>query len=440
MPPSRLNTGAADARARPNPAASLAPDPESLAASCTRAGASSLPSILVLDDDEQMLEVASRMLRSMGYARVTTVTSTPEALLHLEHEPFAADVLICDLNMPGMDGIEFLQTLRASPFRGAIILLSGASQRVMNAVRQLLQGTRLTVLGTLTKPASRADLTRLLDAWEPPLELPSQVRVREFSSADVHRAQRERQWVLHYQPQVDLRSGALVGLEALVRWEHPELGLLYPDRFIALAEECGAIEALTDWVVQEALQQSAEWQRAGLPLQMAVNVSMDCLKSPDFERRFTALVQGAGAHPENVTLEITESQLMGPTAVPLTNLARLGLQRFALAIDDFGTGHSSLAQLRDLPFTELKVDRGFVRGAAMDPILRPILEGSLNMAEQLGLRSVAEGVETEDDWQVLRALHCDVAQGYFIGRPMPAERLAEWLDSWRQRSQRLLGP
>jgi EAL domain-containing protein (putative c-di-GMP-specific phosphodiesterase class I)/ActR/RegA family two-component response regulator len=424
--------------ARPHPAASIDPDAESIAGGPRGPVAAPLPSILLLDDDEQMLEVASRMLRSMGYARVTTVTSTTEALLHLEHEPLAADVLICDLNMPGMDGIEFLQMLRAGPFRGSIILLSGASQRIMNAVRQLLQGARLTILGTLNKPASRADLGRMLDLWKPPLEITSQVGVREFSGADVHRAARERQWILHYQPQVDLRSGALVGLEALVRWQHPELGLLFPDRFIALAEESGAIEPLTDWVVQEALRHGAEWQRAGLELQMAVNISMECLQSPDFERRFTALVQSAAARPETVTLEITESQLMGPTPVPLTNLARLGLHHFGLAIDDFGTGHSSLAQLRDLPFTELKVDRGFVRGAASDPILRPILEGSLNMAEQLGLRSVAEGVETEDDWHVLRALRCDVAQGYFIGRPMPGERVAEWLKSWQQRSPGLL--
>jgi EAL domain-containing protein (putative c-di-GMP-specific phosphodiesterase class I) len=256
----------------------------------------------------------------------------------------------------------------------------------------------------------------------------------------VHRAHRDLQWILHYQPQVDLRSGALVGLEALIRWQHPELGLLYPDRFIGLAEECGAIDGLTDWVVQEALRHHTEWQRAGLELQMAVNVSMECLKSPDFDRRFTALVQGAGARPESVTVEITETQLMGPTPVPLVNLARLGLQRFVLAIDDFGTGHSSLAQLRDLPFTELKVDRGFVRGAGTDPILRPILEGSLNMAEQLGLRSVAEGVETESDWMLLRALRCDVAQGYFIARPMPAEQIEHWWRSWQQRAPGLLDP
>ena len=175
-----------------------------------------------------------------------------------------------------------------------------------------------------------------------------------------------------------------------------------------------------------------------MKLKVAVNLSMENLRAPDFARRVTAIARDTWAMPQDVILEITESRLMSPMPIPLESLVRLRLQRFGLSIDDFGTGHSSLAQLRDVPFTELKVDRGFVQGARHNQIIRPILEGSIGIARRLGIQSVAEGVETEDDWQLLREIDCDQAQGYFIGRPMAADRVDEWLELWEARRERLV--
>jgi EAL domain-containing protein (putative c-di-GMP-specific phosphodiesterase class I) len=142
--------------------------------------------------------------------------------------------------------------------------------------------------------------------------------------------------------------------------------------------------------------------------------------------------------PADITLEITESRLISADTAPLEALVRLRLQRFGLSIDDFGTGHSSLAQLRDVPFTELKVDRGFVSGARHNQIIRPILEGSIGIAKRMGMRCVAEGVETEDDWHLLREIGCDLAQGYFVGRPMSTQQFPEWLGLWHERRDRLM--
>jgi EAL domain-containing protein (putative c-di-GMP-specific phosphodiesterase class I)/ActR/RegA family two-component response regulator len=396
------------------------------------------PTLLLLDDDEQMLEITSHLLRELGYPRVLTASTAAEALLHLDHEPGGADIVICDLYLPGANGIDFLKTLNAGQFRGSIILLSGASQRVMTTVSRLVDGSRLSVMGTLNKPPDRAALAELLGSWEPPLRFPS-IRVpRIFNASEVHKANRERQWLLHYQPQVSLRTGEVTGFEALVRWRHPEYGIVYPDQFMGIAEESGAIDALTAWVAEEALRAQSEWRRGGQPLQIAINVSMESLNSPDFGRRFAALVARSGDRPEAVTLEITESRLMAASTIPLENLAQLGLHQFPLSIDDFGTGHSSLARLRDLPFTEVKIDRSFVHGAGDNPILGPILEGALHMARQLELRTVAEGVETEADWNFLRTLPCELAQGYFIGRPIPAEQIDDWLRSWQTRYRQLL--
>jgi EAL domain-containing protein (putative c-di-GMP-specific phosphodiesterase class I)/CheY-like chemotaxis protein len=398
------------------------------------------PRILLLDDDPFQLVMQSRMLQSMGFMHVDTSDSAETALANLHRDPQAFDVIVCDLNMPGMDGIEFLQALNASPFRGQVILLSGEGTRIMHTVQALLDRSRLVILGAIEKPAARDAMQALLDRWAPPAAATPPGTVRSFKAADVEAATRARRWVLHYQPKVDLQTGDLSGMEALVRWNHPDHGLVYPDKFIGIAEECGAINALADWVLSESIGQLAIWQGRGLRIRMAVNVSTENLRAPDFARRLGRVVRDAGVSASDVTLEITESRLMSPSPAPLESLVRLRLQRFNLSIDDFGTGHSSLAQLRDVPFTELKVDRGFVHGARFNPIIRPILEGSIGLAKRLGMQSVAEGVETEDDWHLLREIGCDLAQGYFIGRPMPCASVPDWLEAWRERCQRLVAP
>lgn len=396
------------------------------------------PRILLLDDDPFMLGLESRMLRSMNYQKISTAGSGEAALQMLGKEaPF--DLILCDLNMPGMDGIEFLQTLNASPYCGSIILISGEGARIMHSVQKLLNRNRLAVLGAIEKPVGQAALRALLDSWQPAnapvLKRPGPA----VTVAELHAANREAQWILHYQPKVHLGTGALAGMEALVRWNHPAHGLVYPDDFIGMAEDHGAICGLTQWVLHEAVSQLVRWRGEGLLVEAAVNVSMENLCAPGFAHWVKSLMRDGLVSPQDLTLEITESRLMSGSPAPLENLVRLRMQGFRLSIDDFGTGHSSLVQLRDIPFSELKIDRGFVRGARHNQFIRPILEGSIGIARRLGLQSVAEGVETEDEWHLLREIGCDVAQGYFIGRPMPANRVAQWLQLWRRRQAGLTG-
>ncbi len=183
-------------------------------------------------------------------------------------------------------------------------------------------------------------------------------------------------------------------------------------------------------MLQRALHDARDWQARGHSLQLAVNVSMNNLERLDFPEFVEHAALAAGVAPSLLTLEITESQLMSNRQAALDILTRLRLKRVGLSIDDFGTGHSSLAQLRDIPFTELKIDRGFVHGAWRDSSLRSILSASLDMARKLGMKSVAEGVEDRADWNHLREAGCDVAQGWFVARAMPAEQLPDWLREW----------
>jgi EAL domain-containing protein (putative c-di-GMP-specific phosphodiesterase class I) len=239
--------------------------------------------------------------------------------------------------------------------------------------------------------------------------------------------------VNYYQPKVAVADGRVVGVETLVRWRHPVDGLVMPDQFIGVAEAHGLIDALTRVVLTEALAQTRVWRDAGRDLRVAVNLSMDNLKTLDFADFIGDQAAMQGVSPSHVVLEVTESRLMGDLRTPLDILTRLRLKRFRLSIDDFGTGHSSLSQLRDLPFHELKIDRSFVHRAWGNDTLSAIFNASLQLAHQLGMEVVAEGVEDRDDWNFLRRSGCDLAQGYFIGRPMPAAELPAWIDSWQHR-------
>jgi EAL domain-containing protein (putative c-di-GMP-specific phosphodiesterase class I) len=241
--------------------------------------------------------------------------------------------------------------------------------------------------------------------------------------------------VNHFQPQVCLATGKVIGVESLVRWRHPTDGMVYPDQFIGIAEENGLIDDLTRVVVTGAFAQARYWQDQGLTLRMAVNVSMDNLASLDFPDFVAGQAATSGLSSRNVVLEVTESRLPQDLRAPLEILTRLRLKRFGLSIDDFGTGHSSMKQLRDMPFDELKIDGSFVHGAASHGLGTElaIYDASLGLAKQLDMQTVAEGIEDRTDWDMVRRSGCHLAQGYFIARPMPAADLPEWMASWTRR-------
>jgi EAL domain-containing protein (putative c-di-GMP-specific phosphodiesterase class I) len=248
---------------------------------------------------------------------------------------------------------------------------------------------------------------------------------------ELERGIARQELLLHYQPQLNLHTCQLEGAEALVRWQHPERGLLMPDSFISLAETSGLIGPLTDWVFNQAIRQAALWRRSGLDIGVSVNLSAQTLRQLDLPDRIAEATAAAGLSPSRITLEITESKVTDDVDSLLDITTRLRLKGFLLAIDDFGTGFSSLTQLRRLPFTELKLDRTFVSGAATDGDARSLLESSVNLAKRLQLKTVAEGIETEEEWNLLVWMGVDLGQGYYMARPMPAETLLPWHAGWQ---------
>jgi len=232
---------------------------------------------------------------------------------------------------------------------------------------------------------------------------------------------------LHYQPQVDVASGRVCGVEALARWPHPVRGLVPPAQFIPLAEQTGLIAPLTAWALAEAVRQCRAWRRAGLLLAVSVNLSMWDLHDSALPDRVAALLRAHDVPPAWLRLELTESALMADTARTMEVLTRLAGLGVGLAVDDFGAGYSSLAYLKKLPVDELKIDQGFVRALATDATDAAIVASTVGLGHALGLRVVAEGIENEGTWDMLAGMGCDVAQGYYLSRPLPAAALARWL-------------
>ncbi|MBT9613506.1 MAG: EAL domain-containing protein [Burkholderiales bacterium] len=245
--------------------------------------------------------------------------------------------------------------------------------------------------------------------------------------SELREAIQSDQLSLHYQPQIDHRSRCVVGLEALLRWNHPQRGFLAPDTFIPLAEEAGLIGPLTHWVLRTALTQLKALHEQGHLLTMAVNLSARNLHDMKLPASVHALLTESGVSPVHLTLEITESAVMANPSDGLAILTELDRMGVTLAIDDFGTGYSSLAYLKRLPVDELKIDKSFVMDMDEDENDAVIVRSTIDLAHNLGLKVTAEGVETQDAWNMLEILGCDCSQGYFMGRPMPVEKLEAWL-------------
>jgi len=242
-------------------------------------------------------------------------------------------------------------------------------------------------------------------------------------STKLRKAVEQKIWMLHYQPLIDLETGHMSGVEALIRWPEPNGGLVPPGEFIPLAEEMGLIEAIGEWVIEEIVRQNAEWRREGLEIDIGFNLSPRQMWQDDLVERIVGRILQGGMDPRQVTVEITESTAMTDPDRTLSILHGLHEHGLRLAIDDFGTGYSSLARLRHMPVDILKIDRMFVREVHTDPQSASMASAIIALASNLGMVALAEGIETEEEWRFLADRGCPYGQGYYFSRPVPAEEI-----------------
>jgi EAL domain-containing protein (putative c-di-GMP-specific phosphodiesterase class I)/CheY-like chemotaxis protein len=380
--------------------------------------------VVVIDDEAEIGELIAAAAEGMGMActAMTSASRWAEAL-----DPGVVAVLI-DLMMPGMDGIELVRKLGSEGCRAPIVLISGHDKSVLNTVEQMARALGLRTAGVLRKPFRIVDIEALLAGLRTPSQAPiARSRFNEpVSETDLRHAIDRDEFVVHYQPQVELATGRLAGVEALVRLQHPQRGLVYPDLFIPVAERAGLIGEMTNLICQRALREfGALASLAGASLSINISAwSLDDLSLPD---RLELIAEQCGVDMSRVMLEITESGLIREFGKALDIFARLRLRNAGLSIDDFGTGYSSMAQLRRIPLTELKIDRMFVMDMLDDESSKAVVEETIGLGHRLKLKVVAEGVETAAQAQALQQCGCDIGQGYLYSRPIPIDDLARWV-------------
>jgi EAL domain-containing protein (putative c-di-GMP-specific phosphodiesterase class I)/ActR/RegA family two-component response regulator len=386
--------------------------------------------ILVIDDEIDVGEFVSATAQNMGF----DCTATTDAKTFLEKLRPDTTLILLDLMMPEMDGIELLRMLGERKCKTGIVLMSGVGKRTLESAGQLAEVLGLSIVGHLQKPFRLTTLEEVLARNAEPATLPIVQPGTPFitQNEELRSAVERNEFVLHYQPLIDIATGRVTGVEALVRWQHPERGLIFPDDFIGRMEKLGLIDQLGWIVADRGMSEVGQFANGdGKALMLSLNASVYSLHDLKFPDRIEALAEKHGVSPANLTIEITESGLIEELSRTLDILTRLRMKQVKLSIDDFGTGYAMMQQLKNMPATELKIDRSFVQGMQSNERDRIMVQKTIEMGHELGMQVIAEGVETQEQLDLLRMKGCDSAQGYLFSRPLPVKETMRWLETYR---------
>jgi EAL domain-containing protein (putative c-di-GMP-specific phosphodiesterase class I)/CheY-like chemotaxis protein len=388
------------------------------------------PKILVIDDDPVIGGFLSRV--GIGLDLDCVVTTT--AGCFLEALKRDTSLIFLDLVMPDTDGIEVLRLLSERECKTPIILMSGVDRRILETAERLAKALGLVVAGKLRKPFGLARVEAILQEFRRPNRplCSAEATGIAISDADLMRAVEEDEFLLHYQPQIDLCSDEVIGFEALIRWQRAAQTLIFPDSFIPRIEALGLIDRLGLLVQQRGLSEFSQFSQSGqTPPSLSVNVSASSLLDLGLPDALGVLAEKHGVDPERIIVEVTEGGFFTDLSKALDVLARLRMKRFQVSIDDFGTGYAMMQQLRHIPATEIKIDQSFVRNMQVSDSDRIIVEKTVEIGHEMGMKVVAEGVETIDQLAYLRKIGCDIVQGYYFSRPLGPKELLTWLSNYR---------
>lgn len=372
--------------------------------------------LLIVDDEPAIGQLISRVAENLGY-KVHAVT-TADSFLEYQRAQAPTHIAM-DLHLPDLDGLALLNRLASEKCSAKILFISEVDREMGEAARLAAQEKSLNVIGAIAKPMLVAELRAFL--------LSAKNEISWLSAAALGTALELGQLRLVYEPLLDMRSGTITGFEALTRWQHPNHGDVPPADFIPVAESSIFIDRLTSWLVEAGCRQLHDWDLAGLRYDLSLNISSRNLHDDKLADILEGHCAAHGIAPTRITLELTESAAMRDAVLVLNVLKRLRKKGFKLSMDDFGTGYSSLAELLRLPFSEIKIDRIFVHECIDSHDSHAIVRMVIDLGHAMNLSVVAEGIETVEEFNLLRQMGCDMAQGYIVSHPIAATELPELL-------------
>lgn len=389
--------------------------------------------VLAIDDHAVILKTLRVVLGGLGITDIEDAM-TIEAAEQLIREAPAYDVIFCDLNLPGKDGIEFLRGMPQLAARTAVVLLSGEDERILHSVAAMGRAAGLHLLAAISKPPTAKKLTEAL------ARLDEVVPSRRAAAPAVHLTAEQFDDMmtggvlyLQYQPKVRVEDGELVGFEALLRGKHPAVGQVPPLTIVNAANGETRVGELTRFVLDQAIAAAGRLHTAGLKVGVSINLDHAALKYVRLPDHVAEMARQHDVPMASIILEVTEEQLFYGYVQALDVTTRLRLKRCQLSIDDFGSGVSGLRQLYDLPLTELKIDRPFIAGCDRSAASRAIIKACIGVAKSFGMTTVAEGVETEAEWNTVKELGVDLVQGFFVAKPQSESMLQDWAAEWALR-------
>ncbi|HDM8227995.1 TPA: EAL domain-containing response regulator [Vibrio campbellii] len=374
--------------------------------------------VLIVEDDRLQATNLKILLNRLFEGTITVVHRGSEVATVCEAQPI--DVMFCDIDLPDINGVNLLSTLAESSRPKGVVILSAMTQDVLEITYNMCLSAGYGFVRALTKSISNQQLTQIFGEFKQYLSQEQFVSLPVLMNDDeIDTAFNEGRFINYYQPQYSTSDNQLIGVEALVRCRHPKHGIIAPAQFITEIQVRNELDKLFWIVLENALQDMSTLK---VTINLSVNMNQKTLKQPMSERLF-ALCEQYQIAPERITLELTEDEVYDCSVTSLANLANLRLRGVGLAIDDFGTGYSSLSQLATLPYTELKIDRQFIKDALTNFKSQQLTISSLHLAKSLGLKSVAEGVEDDETLAYLRELGVELYQGFVRCRPIPFEQL-----------------
>lgn len=392
--------------------------------------------VMVVDDSSMHRYSAQLCLRAFGIDLIYDAANGKLALEQLAQLTQIPAVMLLDLEMPVMDGIEVLQQLAQLPHKPAVVLASSSDEVLLSAVATMAEALGMTLLGAFCKPVNPADLADALSRYSgSACRMDHAYTLVETNVEQLKIALDCASIEVHYQPKIGLETMNVAGVEALARWQTPQGEWICPSVFIPMAEEHDLIGDLTLSVLDQILQDMNGWWELGQYIPVAINLSAKSLAEFNLANEIIQRVIRQGIPAHFITFEITESALVVDVPSALATISRLRLKGFGISIDDYGTGFSSMQQLARFPFSELKIDRSFIQGAPTRQYICDILKSAIEMGQRLGITTVAEGVETEAELHLLKSLGCNQAQGFLLARPMPGCELMGWIEQDSLRKQ-----